>query len=417
MDNLAHSLLAVALAEAGLNRVLSASSGRLDYDLQGGESSGGRSRASGVGIPPSARAVTALLIVSSNIPDVDVLIRRDTLFFLEHHRGYTHTVWGVLLLGVVAAVLFAIGSPRIRAAPGTFRTKLGRLSAVSVLAAASHLLLDYTNSYGVRPFRPFSQQWLYGDLVSIVDPWTYLILGGSVFLATCRGKWRSTLWLAGMGLLSVVLVRFGRGSTPDTLGLVRPVWFICVAGLWGGLWLARESGGNFRRRAARCGLFLMVLYYGVCAWAHSRAMARLEQAEVLEPGPPGSQHQVAALPMPGSPLYWNYVVDRGDAYRTGITRLGGPERGQEQLIFKNLDGEAVRRALKTCSGQVMARFARFPAWEAERDGDGTVVFLGDVRFGGRPARRGFASVAIYLDASGSERPDTAPVCPWSEALD
>ena len=36
------------------------------------------------------------------------------------------------------------------------------------LAVLSHILLDYTNNYGVHPYWPFDNRWIYGDSVFIV---------------------------------------------------------------------------------------------------------------------------------------------------------------------------------------------------------------------------------------------------------
>ena len=47
------------------------------------------------------------------------------------------------------------------------------------LPELSHILLDFTNNYGVRPFWPFSEKWYSWDIVFIVEPvmLLFLILG------------------------------------------------------------------------------------------------------------------------------------------------------------------------------------------------------------------------------------------------
>ena len=37
------------------------------------------------------------------------------------------------------------------------------------MGLASHLLLDWTNTYGIRPLAPFSNRWFYLDLNSLTD--------------------------------------------------------------------------------------------------------------------------------------------------------------------------------------------------------------------------------------------------------
>ena len=38
------------------------------------------------------------------------------------------------------------------------------------MGTGSHLLLDFTNAYGVRPFLPFSGRWYAWDIMFIFDP-------------------------------------------------------------------------------------------------------------------------------------------------------------------------------------------------------------------------------------------------------
>src|SRR5438309_5939835 len=45
----------------------------------------------------------------------------------------------------------------------------GVLYLYACLAGLSHILLDFTNNYGVRPFWPFSERWYSWDIVFIVE--------------------------------------------------------------------------------------------------------------------------------------------------------------------------------------------------------------------------------------------------------
>ncbi len=60
------------------------------------------------------------------------------------------------------------GKPRI------LRSKLpvrwGYLYWLALLAALSHILLDYTTAYGIRMFAPFNWRWYSWDIVFIVEP-------------------------------------------------------------------------------------------------------------------------------------------------------------------------------------------------------------------------------------------------------
>ena len=46
----------------------------------------------------------------------------------------------------------------------------------ALIAVASHLLLDLTNSYGVRIFAPFSSRWMHLDLTNVIDIWIWAVL-------------------------------------------------------------------------------------------------------------------------------------------------------------------------------------------------------------------------------------------------
>ncbi len=57
----------------------------------------------------------------------------------------------------------------------------GLLYLFALIAGLSHIVLDFTNGYGVRPFWPFSERWYSWDIVFIIDPIIYaLLLAGLV---------------------------------------------------------------------------------------------------------------------------------------------------------------------------------------------------------------------------------------------
>ena len=46
--------------------------------------------------------------------------------------------------------------------------------------ALRHILLDFTNNYGVRPFWPFFEKWYSWDIVFIVEPLLLILLIGGL---------------------------------------------------------------------------------------------------------------------------------------------------------------------------------------------------------------------------------------------
>ncbi|MEO6922345.1 MAG: metal-dependent hydrolase, partial [Bryocella sp.] len=54
--------------------------------------------------------------------------------------------------------------------------KWGLLYAFTLLALLSHLFLDFTNNYGIRPFFPFNPHWYAASIVFIFDPLIFALL-------------------------------------------------------------------------------------------------------------------------------------------------------------------------------------------------------------------------------------------------
>jgi inner membrane protein len=108
----------------------------------------------------------ALLIgaVAALAPDLDVLIRSDTdpLLAIEHHRGFTHSLAFVPVGASVVALLF-------------WKWPRRYVFLASLLAYATHPLLDAMTTYGTQLFWPFSRMRTGLDIISIIDPLFTLI--------------------------------------------------------------------------------------------------------------------------------------------------------------------------------------------------------------------------------------------------
>ncbi len=131
MDNLTHSLTALLLVRAGLHRL-------------------------------SPRAAF-IAVAAANLPDADVAAALSgSHAYLDAHRGITHSVFALPVMAAIPA-----------AAAGLVRAPTGfpwlRAWLLSVIALVSHLLLDWTNVYGIRMLLPFSAEWLRLDINFIVD--------------------------------------------------------------------------------------------------------------------------------------------------------------------------------------------------------------------------------------------------------
>src|ERR1700683_2758602 len=111
---------------------------------------------------------------------------------LKHHRGITHTFWAVpVVAGAVVGAIWVFDrwrkwrQQRGAKAAGTLDPRAptvpvhwGWLYLTALIAALSHLLLDWTNNYGLRPFFPFNPRWYAGSFMFIAEPviWALFLL-------------------------------------------------------------------------------------------------------------------------------------------------------------------------------------------------------------------------------------------------
>lgn len=149
MDNLTHTLLAIALSRAGGKR-----------------------------LGPYA---TGLLVVACNAPDIDLVARLDSpATFLHWHRGITHSLAASPLLALAVVGGFALGRKLTRSRRPF---GVGRAFLVAWFGVLfGHLLLDWTTSYGTRLLLPFSGRWLSWSAVPVLDLWLLLVLAAGLAL-------------------------------------------------------------------------------------------------------------------------------------------------------------------------------------------------------------------------------------------
>jgi inner membrane protein len=258
---------------------------------------------------------------------------------LKHHRGITHTflaapVVAGAVVGLVwlfdrwrkrrrAAALRKIKAPTLSADAPVVRApqaiRWGWLYLTALIAALSHLLLDWTNNYGLRPFFPFNPRWYAGSFVFIAEP----VLWALFFLA-----------------------------------LVMPWLF----GLVGGEIGARRT--PFRGRGwAIFALSAMVLLWG-WRWAeHAHAQALVENTQIAA----APVKRVALEPYPVDPFRWHAILETADFYQTAEinTRTGSIESDPtEDVFFKPPVTAATEAAKRTPLGQV---YLDWGTWAVVRD--------------------------------------------------
>jgi len=312
MDNITHSLTGLALARAGFNRFC-----------------------------PHA---TALLILSANAPDVDIIMAaRGALPYFEAHRGYTHCLLGLpVMAGISVLVTAAI-----------FRQRLPwlRAWALCCIGVASHLLLDWTNSYGIRLLIPFSSRWFHLDINSLYDG---AILPVLVFAA---------LW---------------------------PLFSRLVSGEIGD----RPASG---RGSAIFALVFFLLFDCGRALMHERAVAQLESRLYHEMPP----IQTAALPDRFNPLRWTGIVESSGSYEVlDLNALSQLNVETAETFYKPPVTPALQSASRLEPFRYFRYFARFPLWSVQpvfgEDAQRKRVELTDLRFG-TPGAGSFHSIALEDD--------------------
>jgi inner membrane protein len=371
MDNLTHSLVGLTAAKAGLEK-----------------------------LSPGA---TTLCVLAANAPDSDIVVLAfgDRWTFLHHHRGITHAVVGVISLAIILPLIF-YGVDRLwsRYRDQPPKTKLKGLMLASFIASATHPLLDWTNNYGIRFFLPWSQQWSYGDLVFIVDPYMWLILGGAVFLLTARSMFLKVIWGVIAALTTFLVVASSRSGGLPYPTLIAFLWIVTiVAFIVLAFKGARERWG---RKIAYVAIAFVLCYWSFLAFAHSRAMARgNEEAAKLARANGETVARLAAMPRLANPFRWDCVFETDRAmYRfdLGLLDAGAGSAVRYEKPGPELNG-VVDYVSQQRSAQIFLNFARFPVLKLADPGctTRTLVQLADLRYTEPGRSRGSFALELPID--------------------
>jgi Predicted membrane-bound metal-dependent hydrolases len=366
------------------------------------------------GLPRNERRavfVTAMAI-GSNVPDLDVLYSTVTgskLDYLLHHRGHTHT----FAIAVVIAGLLWLACERWAKRRGLRLASADRMTIVALclLAPVLHVLMDLTNSYGVHPFWPFDNRWLYGDAVFIVEP--LLWAAAAPLLFTLRTRIARSL--VALALIIGIGLTFFTGFVPLKLAVAYSVLVVA---------LVYASSAFSTRGAIALGIAFWLLVTA-CYMGTSRIVAR-EVSELAA----ASFAQAQALdrvltPMPVNPLCWEMLLVQREAddelvVRRGMFALRPDWIAATACPNRNLDGpitapvEPVPLAdtpqvawygqtrsplaplvalwQERCQVDALMRFVRAPWLAQTRAG----LVVGDARYD-REAELGFAELSLDKD--------------------
>ena len=371
MENLAHSLVGVVLSRAGLGR-------KTPYG-------------------------TVSLVAAANLPDIDIVMSGwGPLHYLHHHRGVTHSVLGVLALALLFSLLLKFLA-RFRSGDTAFPFGPLLLSVTATLV--THPLLDWTNSYGIRPWLPFSGKWYYGDLVYIVDPYLWLILGGAVFLTAQRTRVTRPVWVAVVVFISYLVVRNAEARPEGPL--VAVVFFSALALI---LFL-KQRRARWSGSVNLWALGGVAVYWGFLLVSRTVAVTGAAP-EIVREYPQVRMEDLAALPRLADPFSWEILWQDRSRISIWKASMGGSRPVGNQIYERRLDHGAVQAALATCPGRVMEIFGRFTFYEVKPEPDRILVLARDARFSRvRASGFGVIPIPLSLDLSQSLSPLT---CPFEE---
>lgn len=375
MDNLTHSLVGLAAAKAGLEK-----------------------------LSPGA---TTLCLLAANAPDADILtLVGGRWAYLQNHRGITHSIVGTLALALALPLVFhgvALLIARLRKRKPA--TRLAGLIIASTVATATHPLLDWTNNYGVRLLLPWNSRWFYGDLLFIMDPVFWLVLGGAVFLATANTKAKTAIWFV-IAVLPTLLVFFGpagRGGLSNATPL-RVIWILALVVLV--VLYMRQAGARWGAAMPRLALVIIVFYVGSLFAVHAIALRQLS-AVAASFTRAKDEHVVALAAMPtlANPLRWLCVVETERAAYRFELRLGDansqPTNVVRYLKPEALSSPAVSEASQDYRAQVFLGFARFPVTQVADPNctTQTLVQFADLRYTEPGSSRGTFALELPVDCS------------------
>ena len=396
MDNLTHSLVGAAIGKAGAER--------------------------------ATPLATATLVVAANIPDIDILgFVGGEYYSLAFRRGITHGWPALLVLPFFVTGLMMAWDRwmRRRRDPDAIPADPKWLLALSAVGAVTHPALDWLNIYGMRWHLPFDGTWTYGDSLFIIDPWIWLLLGGSVFLASAPGR-RGMVGWAVLGVLTTLLMLVGVGGWPAGLWIAGIAIVLLArrrkgvasseaeAAPAGGSYASLPGATPFQRRLVRAAGVLVVAYIAVMVTADGAARAQVTAAAEAQGL---TVVDLLVAPIRGVPYRTEIEVQTDDAFVPGahdwfatprVTLRPGDAVPLSDVPDDLSDATAdavIAEARTIPSARYFLVWARFPYVRVTPTDDGWDVRFGDARYDSQPEAAGLAGVTVRVPRSAVPIPD------------
>jgi inner membrane protein len=292
---------------------------------------------------------TATMTLAAEAPDLDVLWGfKGPVSNFAHHRGFTHSFLGLFIVcAIVVGFMYLVWLLRgQRTNIPDLPPRWGLLFVFAYVAGLSHILLDFTNNYGVRPFWPFWEKWYSWDIVFIFEPALYIFLISGLVLPALFS--RSKL--------------LPRGRKAATLALVAVV----------ALWAFRDH-------------------------EHRHAVTELKMQRFQTAVP----IRVSAYPYYWSLTRWYAVAETQNFFATSDmnSRTGVLNKTELELIPKPPETPATVAAKRSYLGRVYLNWAQYPLVTETAEGQDAVVHFKDLRFDYPQLRRRITlSATVELDS-------------------
>ena len=287
------------------------------------------------GFNRKAAYATLAMTLAAEAPDLDTLWSAGgPIAAFQHHRGITHTFLGLPFeAAIVLGAVYLFHRWRLHRAklstdnpqPATRNftkapIRWPLLYAFTLIALLSHILLDWTNNYGIRPFFPFNPRWYADSIVFIFEPVLFAVL---------------------------------------LIALTAPALFGLISSEVG----ARKA--TFRGRGwAIFALLSMVALWGWRQVEHDDAI-RLASTTTYGPAdaPMPELLRSTASPSPGNPYLWHTVVETPTFYQLAtINTLSNTvdTNPEQDILYKPPTTLATLVAKRSWLGEVYLDWSSWP---------------------------------------------------------
>lgn len=315
MDNLTHTLIGALVAKTAVPVILRLQ--KREHD------------------PAFARAALWTAIVASNLPDADVVLSSlageglgdGKAGYLLMHRGHTHTL---IIAGLMGAAIGLICKRLFKTHHTAWLIGLG------ILSAFLHIAADAWNTYGVHPFYPFSNRWIFGDFIFIIEPLLWFVLFPYFAAQTRLRGLRAILALSITAAFGLLL--FG----PFT----KPSWLLGTLAAWGMGWAALHALLKATPKRALITAWSGVVGVLALFWGTSLLAKQTLSTTIARQFPGERITDRVVSPEPSNPLCWNAiaVTDTADEYRAHHYKISlAPHRIPPQDCWRTARAQNISR--------------------------------------------------------------------------